>query len=356
MSKKIYQIQPDSILRLNSTKKSKNPKFVETALTEIGECCGVDLCTGIVRHYDPIDGEVVEYSVVDGVFAVRAPVSAGIPKKKFNISTGAIYKQNREARPLGQEPMHYVEDILNEQSNCCGSDCCGSNMIRLPNYTENVIYEFGVQGGVTQTPAAVTGITPGTVNKVKRAYRIVPEAINVKTSRHRMGQMNGYASINYFEQIQENMVSCGYWGFDCCEGRLILPDQNDLTALYEVRIVAAAFVTSLLDAGSSPLATAVVKTAPGSDTVPGVVTLGGFFEAGEILTVTQTHSIDGAEVGTYTVPAGGQSAVQVAVSAAVKFTADYSSVDVTDNGVELEFLTDTNPDTLNIDSAVVTQV
>ncbi len=353
--KRVHQINPDSILRepLKKRRNQRNPKFVETALTEIGECCGVDLCTGIVRHYDPIDGEIVEYSIEGGVFGVRAPVTAGIPKKKFRIGAGEIYKLDKESRPMGQVPMNYMEDILNEQSNCCGADCCGTNMIRLPNYSENVIYEFGVQGGTPQTPATVDGITSGTINRTKRTYKIVPEAIVKKTSRHREGSLNGYKTVNYFEEVQEQILGNGHYGFNCCEGYLFLPDQTVADSYYRVSIASDAFVLTPVDSCNAGATghSAAITLAAGDDVTPAVITLSGTWETGESLTVNLTHSIDGAESSSHIITAGPLTAT--AAAAQIDGNLTYTSVVVTASGATIEFLADTATETLNIDSITV---
>ncbi len=337
---KLHKIIPGSIRKRMGSGMMRPIPTVEDALTEVGKCCGVDLCEGVVKHYDPISGQTKEYSIQSGVFA---PTGAGtMPSSpKTQMMPNVV-----EHIGLDLHPMHNVEAVLNEQATCCGADCCGQGMIRLPNHLEGVVYEFGVQGTTTIAPRVVAGLKPSKLPK--RHYKIFPQSIFKKTVR-------GQKRVKFFEEIQESMVTKqAYYGFDCCAGSIFLPDKWALGNYYRVSIVAGAFVLTPVDScnqgGTSH--NAVITKADGTDIDPAVITLGGTWETGESLKVNITHSVAGVVTGTHAIIAGPLGATAAATQIAGGLTITSVTVS-TGTGASIEFLADTASETLNIDSIVV---
>lgn len=254
MPRKQYKVVPDSIVvttkkskgggnryspvgRTNSLKGRGSNLFVEDVLQDIGNCCGVDHCDGTVSHY-PEDGSNVEvWSIRSGVFGPELTLTKdNFPSKKWGITADSIVKIDKTAPVTGRVGLGYVEDILNEQANCCGTQCCGG-LIRLPNYSEGIVYEFGTDAqGATIGPIAVEGISPGSGKKIKKKYKIIPDSIH-KRGRRRLTSTPGVRNnVDYFEDVQQGMMAVGYYGFDCCGGYIFLPDLSVPGNYYRVSI------------------------------------------------------------------------------------------------------------------------
>ena len=51
-------------------KKREPVTYLEDALEDLSQCCGVDCCKNVIRLRDQVTGEIVEISVVSGAVVI----------------------------------------------------------------------------------------------------------------------------------------------------------------------------------------------------------------------------------------------------------------------------------------------
>jgi hypothetical protein len=77
--------------------------------------------------------------------------------KKFLVFNNIVKLVGKQ-----REPVQYLEDALEDLSQCCGIDCC-KNVIRLRDQVTNEIVELSVRNGILmigETPVD-TPVEPG---------------------------------------------------------------------------------------------------------------------------------------------------------------------------------------------------
>lgn len=59
----------NNIVKMNG-KKREPVTYLEDALEDLSQCCGVDCCKNVIRLRDQVTGEIVEISVSNGAVVV----------------------------------------------------------------------------------------------------------------------------------------------------------------------------------------------------------------------------------------------------------------------------------------------